>query len=45
MQLFFLAKSGLAKAGADSMADMATAAKISFMKTPNEGVEYNQALI
>jgi hypothetical protein len=37
MQAFFLAKSALAKAGADIRAEVATAAKINFMKAPSEG--------
>jgi hypothetical protein len=36
MHAFFLAKSALAKAGADIRAEMATAAKINFMKAPIE---------
>jgi hypothetical protein len=37
MHAFFLAKSALAKAGADIRAEMATAAKINFMKAPSKG--------
>jgi hypothetical protein len=37
MQAFFLAKSALAKAGADISAEMATAAKINFMRAPSKG--------
>jgi hypothetical protein len=36
----------LAKAGTDIAAEKATAAKINFMRTPNEGAcEYNRMLI
>ena len=45
MQAFFLAKSALAKAGADIRAEMATAAKINFMRAPIEGFKYNQTVI
>jgi hypothetical protein len=37
MQAFFFARSVLAKAGVDIRAEMATAAKINFMRAPIEG--------